>query len=157
MHAKDYRIRAVSAADRERWDPLWQGYLEFYESSLEAAVTERLWQRLVDAEEPISGRVAVAADDALIGLVHFFPHPHTWYTQPVCYLNDLFVDPEVRGGGVGASLIQAVVDEAREQDWAEVYWHTQQHNQVARGLYDKITGGTDGFVNYAIIMGSTAG
>ena len=50
-----------------------------------------------------------------------------------------------------------MVDEAREQNWAEVYWHTQQHNQVARGLYDKITGGTDGFVNYAIVMDSTAG
>lgn len=150
MSAKEFSIRAVCEADREQWNPLWQGYLEFYESSLEATVIDELWRRLIDRAEPIQGRVAVDADGRLIGLVHFFPHPHTWYPQPVCYLNDLFVDPAVRGGGIGAALIDAVVDEARRQGWAEVYWHTQGDNRVARGLYDKITGGTDGFVNYTI-------
>jgi GNAT superfamily N-acetyltransferase len=82
--------------------------------------------------------------------VHFFPHAHTWYAARVCYLNDLFVRPEIRGGGIGEKLIDAVVDEGRKQGWAEIYWHTQNHNSVARGLYDKITGGTDGFVNYTL-------
>jgi GNAT superfamily N-acetyltransferase len=72
----------------------------------------------------------------------------------VCYLNDLFVRPQIRGGGIGAGLIAAVVAEARLQGWAEVYWHTQQSNKVARGLYDKVTGGTDGFVNYTIDLAS---
>ncbi len=43
------------------------------------------------------------------------------------------------------------------QGWSEVYWHTQNHNSVARGLYDKITGGTDGFVNYTIDVAGLAG
>jgi hypothetical protein len=43
----------------------------------------------------------------------------------------------------------------QQRGWSEVYWHTQQHNTVARGLYDKLTGGTDGFVNYTIAV--TAG
>jgi hypothetical protein len=47
-------------------------------------------------------------------------------------------------------LIDAVIDAARQQGWAEVYWHTQSLNTIARGLYDKITGGTDGFINYTI-------
>jgi GNAT superfamily N-acetyltransferase len=68
----------------------------------------------------------------------------------VCYLNDLFVRAQIRGGGIGAGLIEAVRSEARQQGWAEVYWHTQGNNTVARGLYDKVTGGTDGFVNYTI-------
>ncbi len=82
--------------------------------------------------------------------MQYFPHPHTWYQGPICYLNDLFVDPEVRGGGIGRQLIEAVVDEARRHGWSEVYWMTHNDNTVARGLYDRITGGSDGFVTYSI-------
>ena len=113
-----------------------------------------LWQRIHDPVHEIQCRLAEDKDGDLVGLVHFFPHAHTWYANPVCYLNDLFVLPGIRGGGIGKMLIEAVVEEARQQDWSEVYWHTQQHNSVARGLYDKITGGTDGFVNYTIEVAS---
>ena len=147
-----FRIRHPVQSDREQWDELWQGYLRFYESSLPAEVTDSLWRRIHYPEHEIQCRVAVGDDDRLAGLVHFFPHAHTWYEQRVCYLNDLFVQPGIRGGGIGARLIDAVIDEARQQNWGEVYWLTQHHNQVARGLYDKITGGTDGFVTYSIAI-----
>jgi GNAT superfamily N-acetyltransferase len=150
MSSPHYQIRSVSASDRGLWEPLWQGYLRFYESNLADEVTDLLWQRLLDPAHQIQGRVAQSSDTSLVGLVHFFPHAHTWYADPVCYLNDLYVLPDIRGGGIGSKLIEAVLDEARRQEWAEVYWLTQDHNTVARGLYDKITGGTDGFVNYTI-------
>jgi len=150
MTSIDYQIRPAIAADRPQWNPLWQGYLRFYEASLADELSDLLWQRIIDPDHAIQARLSVAADGSLAGLVHFFPHAHTWYAEPVCYLNDLFVLPEIRGGGIGKSLIDAVVDEAKRQHWSEVYWHTQHHNAVARGLYDKVTGGTDGFVNYCI-------
>lgn len=150
MTSKTHTIRPAIAVDRKQWDPLWQGYLQFYESTLSAEVTDTLWQRILDPAEPIEARMAVAENGELLGFTHFFPHPHTWYTAPVCYLNDLFVSPVIRGGGIGLALIAAVVEVAKQEGWAEVYWHTQQHNSVARGLYDKMTGGTDGFVNYSI-------
>ena len=150
MPTDDYQIRRPLISDREQWDVLWQGYLTFYESSLPTDVTDLLWQRIHDSTHEIQCRVAVASDNSLVGLVHFFPHAHTWFANSVCYLNDLFVNPQIRGGGIGAGLIDAVVAEARQQGWAEVYWHTQQNNSVARGLYDKVTGGTDGFINYTI-------
>ena len=150
MSSAQYQIRSVRASDREFWEPLWQGYLQFYESRLADEVTDLLWRRLLDPAHEIQGRVAESSDIGLVGLVHFFPHAHTWYASQVCYLNDLYVLPDIRGSGIGSKLIDAVVDEARRREWAEIYWHTQEHNAVARGLYDKITGGTDGFVNYTI-------
>ena len=154
MSTDDYQIRRPLVTDREQWGVLWQGYLTFYESNLTMDVTDLLWQRIHDPAHEIQCRLVVASDDSLAGLVHFFPHAHSWYAARVCYLNDLFVCPEIRGGGLGEKLIDAVVDEAREQGWSEVYWLTQDHNSVARGLYDKITGGTDGFVNYSIDVAS---
>jgi ribosomal protein S18 acetylase RimI-like enzyme len=150
MPIDDYQIRRPLISDHEQWHTLWQGYLTFYESSLATEVTDLLWQRIHDSAHEIQCRVAVASDKNLVGLVHFFPHAHTWFANPVCYLNDLFVDPQIRGSGIGAALIDAVVTEARQRHWSEVYWHTQQNNSVARGLYDKVTGGSDGFINYTI-------
>ena len=45
--------------DREAWEPLWQGYLTFYKSSLPAEVTETTWRRLLDPAEPMHGLAAV--------------------------------------------------------------------------------------------------
>ena len=150
MSTRDVLIRPPNADEREAWNRLWQGYLEFYRASLAAEITATLWQRILDPADEIECRVAVAADGAVVGLVQYFPHPHTWYQGPICYLNDLFVVPEVRGGGIGRQLIEAVVDEARRHGWSEVYWMTHNDNTVARGLYDRITGGSDGFVTYSI-------
>ena len=152
MDSSDIVIRPPVEADRKDWDDLWQAYLEFYNSSLADEVTDLLWSRILDREHDFDCRLAVAANDGAVGLVHFFPHPHTWYPQPVCYLNDLFVAPRIRGGGIGQMLIQAVIDEARRHRWSEVYWLTQHDNRVARGLYDKLTGGADGFVAYTIAI-----
>ena len=149
MNPGSIQIRPVTAADREQWQALWQGYLEFYRASLVDSVTELLWRRILDPAHEISALVA-ESDDGLLGLVHFFPHAHTWYEHPVCYLNDLFVTPTVRGGGIGRRLIEAVAEQARQRGWAEIYWHTQADNATARMLYDSVTGGTDGFVNYTI-------
>jgi GNAT superfamily N-acetyltransferase len=151
MTSNTFTIRPAATGDHAQWKPLWQGYLEFYRSSLAPEVTDLLWQRILDPQHEIRGLLA-EADGGLTGLVHFFPHAHTWNSAPVCYLNDLFVLPSVRGGGVGRALIEAVVDEARRQEWTRVYWHTQHDNAVARSLYDKVTGGTDGFVNYTLIL-----
>ena len=155
MSSRPYNIRPATESDRLQWDPLWQGYLKFYESSLADAVTDLLWQRIMDPAHETRCRVAEDIDGNLVGLVHFFPHAHSWHANSVCYLNDLFVAPHIRGGGIGKLLIDAVVDEAKLQGWSEVYWHTQNHNSVARVLYDKITGGTDGFVNYTIEVAGT--
>ena len=145
-----YQIRPAIPEDREQWDILWQGYLAFYQSSLAAEVTDLLWHRIHDPQHEIQCRVAVDSSDRLVGLVHFFPQADTWQIARTCYLNDLFVQPDIRGAGLGQRLIEAVVEEGRRQGWAEIYWHTQAENQVARGLYDKITGGSNGFINYSI-------
>jgi len=150
MTTTDYSIRPAGNKDRAQWDPLWRAYLEFYQSSLTQQVTDLLWQRLLDPAHEIQCLLAAAPGGNLVGLVHFFPHAHTWYANPICYINDLYVLPDTRGCGIGKMLIEAVVEEAGRRQWAEVYWQTQHHNSVARGLYDKLTGGPDGFVIYSI-------
>src|SRR3546814_16806234 len=64
----DIVIRPVAASDRALWEPLWLGYLAFYEKTVPQAATEFTWKRLLDPANPIEGLLAVAADGTARGL-----------------------------------------------------------------------------------------
>jgi len=141
-------IAAITAADRDEWRPLWSAYLEFYESTLPAAVTDDVFARLV-ADRDLHGAIARDGDGAAVGFVHWLFHASTWTTSSYCYLEDLFVDPGARGGGTGRALITHVRERAADAGAAKVYWLTQQGNATARALYDRVATST-GFVHYEI-------
>ncbi len=142
-------IRPPKDDDFAGWQALWLSYLAFYQTDLPAEQTRVLWKRILDQDHPISCRLA-ETDGRIIGLVHFFSHPDTWDHRPTCYLQDLYVDERFRGKGVGAELIESVADRVRAEGWSGVYWLTAEDNHPARVLYDKLTGGANGFIAYEL-------
>ncbi|MSZ38357.1 MAG: hypothetical protein F2603_03905, partial [Actinobacteria bacterium] len=42
------KIRNIEKSDRTQWNPLWQAYLVFYETSLPDETTDLTWQRFFD-------------------------------------------------------------------------------------------------------------
>jgi ribosomal protein S18 acetylase RimI-like enzyme len=54
------------------------------------------------------------------------------------YLEDLYVDPKVRGGGVGRALINELEKIATQAGSKRLYWTTAPDNEIARKLYDKV-------------------
>jgi GNAT superfamily N-acetyltransferase len=130
-------IRSVAADDRASWDVLWGGYLEFYKTELTETQTELTWQRLLDDEHGLNGLVA-ELDGQLVGLAHFSFTHSTWAVNQDLYLEDLFVDPSVRGQGIGKALIWSLDEIAREEGSRKVWWETQNHNATARRLYDSV-------------------
>jgi len=147
-------IRTPAVDDFSQWKALWDSYLVFYQTKLPPENTGVLWQRIVDPQHKFQCLVAVESQDSekLVGFVHFFPHEDTWEVPPVAYLQDLFVNPGFRGTGYGRALIEAVVEEAKHRGWASVYWQTKHDNVTARKLYDALTGGTEGFVTYRMLL-----
>ncbi|GAA3210821.1 GNAT family N-acetyltransferase [Microbacterium terregens] len=146
-------ISALTAADHDEWLALWRGYLEFYETELPAAQTELTFARLIDGTE-LHGALARDGAGTAIGLVHWLTHPATWSAGSYCYLEDLFVSADARGGGAGASLIQHVRTWAQEAGCAKVYWLTSTDNRRARELYDRVARHS-GFVQYEIALPAT--
>ena len=146
------RVRRLQDGDRGRWQALWEGYLAFYRASLDEAVTEATFARLRDGEHGMLGLLAVDATDVPIGLAHLIFHAATWSAGTYCYLEDLFVDPALRGGRVARALFDAVYREAHAHGAERVYWHTQQYNGAARSLYDTV-GTLTSFVVYEHDLG----
>lgn len=128
-------IRPLQAQDKPQWHALWKGYNHFYASNVSDAVTEKTWQRMLSEHSAIHGRVAVVNDD-VVGFAHIVLHEGTWELSTICYLEDLFVNPDMRGRGIARQLIQALIDEGNAQGWSRLYWHTATDNP-ARKLYDQ--------------------
>jgi len=138
-------ITGLTSQDHSRWTELWTAYLAFYERSLPDEVFEHTWTRMLN-DTAIHG-LAARIDGRIVGITHFLFHESTGSIEPVCYLQDLFVDEAARGHGVGRALIKAVAARARMRDSVRLYWMTQSNNVTARLLYDRLAKHS-GFIRY---------
>jgi len=137
-------VSPLSFEDRSRWETLARGYKAFYKTEVSPSEYEATWRRLLE-QDAVFG-LGVKADGTLVGIAHYLFHTSAWASK-VCYLQDLFVAPEARGQGAARALIEAVADAARQGEAARYYWLTQEHNSVARALYDKVAK-FNGFIRY---------
>lgn len=130
-------VRSAKTEDETRWRELWAGYVKFYRGEVADDVTANTWKRILDPASNIDALVA-EKDGHVIGICNYVFHDHTWSTQQICYLQDLFVDPAARGGGAAKKLILACEEKAKEKNAFRIYWQTQEYNAAARSLYDTI-------------------
>jgi GNAT superfamily N-acetyltransferase len=143
-------IRDAAPGDEAAWRRLWAGYTAFYQTPVPERVTAATWQRLLEPSAPLFARLA-ERDRHVVGFAVCVLHAGTWTTAPICYLEDLFVDPPARAGGVGRALIQDLIDRGRAQGWSRLYWHTRAGNAPARRLYDTFAEADD-FVRYRLFL-----
>ncbi|HWW49477.1 MAG TPA: GNAT family N-acetyltransferase [Xanthobacteraceae bacterium] len=150
MTAAKVEVRPVGHDERAAWEPLWQGYLTFYKTSIPAQATDVTWARLHDPAEPMY-LLGAYIDGKLTGIVHYLFHRSTWMPENYCYLQDLFVADDARGHGLGRRLIEAVYADAKARGASRVYWLTHETNSQARLLYDQVAQNL-GFIQYRKVL-----
>jgi GNAT superfamily N-acetyltransferase len=139
-------VRKLEISDKARWLELFQGYIVFYESELSPEQFELTWQRI---HSDFNMNCLVAEQDGrVIGIAHYMFRPSTWAVKDFCYLEDLFVDPTVRGTGAGRALLAELELIAKTAGAKRLYWTTAPDNTTARRLYDKVA--TTNRVQYRI-------
>jgi GNAT superfamily N-acetyltransferase len=143
------RIRDARAADEAGFRRLWDGYLAFYHVTLDPAVTDQTWSRILDPASPLSARVAVDSAGTVRGFAVWHHHIATWHLANDLYLEDLFVDPAARGAGLGRALLDDLFALARARGFGRIYWHTDEGNARARSLYDSYAP-ADGHIRYRL-------
>jgi GNAT superfamily N-acetyltransferase len=115
--------------------------LATYEEEPDAveATAEGLAASLFGAEPRVFAHVA-EQDGRVIGIAIWFFTFSTWTGKHGLYLEDLFVDPEARGGGVARALFEAMGAEAQAQDCARIDWGVLEWNELAKGFYRRLGG-----------------
>jgi GNAT superfamily N-acetyltransferase len=110
-----------------------------YENALEAvkATEEALAGHLFNDHPKVFGHVA-EIDGRVAGIAVWFLNFSTWTGKHGIYLEDLFVDPAVRGGGVARALFKALAEEAKARDCPRVDWMVLDWNDLGKGLYRRL-------------------
>ncbi len=141
-------IRPLEAGDRQGWQALYDDYHRFYQRpDLPQSFFDQCFQRLMLNDTGDYKALVAEVDGTLVGVAHYLFHPHMWYPEGTCYLQDLFTAAEARGKGVGRALIEGVYAAADAAGVPRVYWLTQEFNYAGRMLYDRV-GERTPFIRY---------
>ncbi len=104
----------------------------------EVTMTE---DRLTDAlfgKRPYAETLIAEEDGHAVGFALFFHTFSTFLAQPGIYLEDLFVVPENRGGGVGRAMLERLARIAVERDCGRLEWAVLNWNRDAIRFYERL-------------------
>ncbi|MFC3124140.1 GNAT family N-acetyltransferase [Pseudoroseomonas globiformis] len=136
--AAEFLIMPPNQEHRAGWDRLYAGYADFYGVAQTAEMRDRVWGWIHDPEHEVEGLVAVGPGGEPLGLTHFRPYARPLMAATGGFLDDLFVDPEVRGQRVADALIGAVAEIGRQRGWGLIRWITAETNYRGRAVYDRV-------------------
>ena len=126
-------ISRAGPADLDALALLFDAYRQFYGQPTDVPrARDWLRSRLRVGESVVL--VAKRGADA-VGFVQLYPMFSSVRTARTWILNDLFVEPAARRGGVARALLQAAAAFAREDGAAGLSLETGRDNAAARALY----------------------
>jgi GNAT superfamily N-acetyltransferase len=99
-----------------------------------AMTEEQLAQALFGEAPALFGHVA-EVDGEVVGFALWFLNFSTFRGTHGIYLEDLFVRPEHRGGGLGRALLAELAAECVRRGYARLEWSVLNWNDPAIGFY----------------------
>jgi GNAT superfamily N-acetyltransferase len=136
---------------RPGWDRLCAGYAAFYRVEQTEERRDTVWGWLMDPGNDVKGLVALDEGGEPVGLAHYRPFARPLRAGYGGFLDDLFVDPKMRGKRVADALIEAVAAIGRERGWSLIRWITADDNDRGRGVYDRLAARTM-WITYDMVL-----
>ena len=104
----------------------------------EVAATEDGLRAALFGERRIAEVVLAYLNERPAGFALFFHNFSTFLGRPGIYLEDLFVEPELRGQGIGRALLVYLARVARERGCGRLQWSVLDWNAPAIGFYERL-------------------
>jgi GNAT superfamily N-acetyltransferase len=146
-----FTIARVAASDLDDLLPLMRAYCDFYSVSPSDEDLLGMSRTLVaDPEREGVQFIARGPHGAAVGFASLF---WTWDTTEggrIGVMNDLYVNADARGGGVGTSLIEACRAQARERGARVLAWQTALDNARAQAVYDRLGAERAQWLDYSL-------
>ncbi|OGU42378.1 MAG: hypothetical protein A2058_09840 [Ignavibacteria bacterium GWA2_36_19] len=96
---------------------------------------EELVKKYLFGEQKFAEVLIAEFDDHPVGFALFFHNYSTFVGKPGIYLEDLFVQPKMRGKGIGKKLFLEIVKIAKDRNCGRVEWSVLNWNKSAIDFY----------------------
>ncbi|MGE0526333.1 MAG: N-acetyltransferase family protein [Bdellovibrionales bacterium] len=134
-------MRSVTSVEElDRLAVLIQSYQRFYlDRCCDAREIRSHFSQLVPPSEKGFLLAAWESDSRPLGFctVYILPSSLSCKTYPC--LNDLFVEEDLRGSGIGRTLMLSASAECRRRGFGAMEWITKHDNLTSQKLYDTLT------------------
>jgi GNAT superfamily N-acetyltransferase len=104
----------------------------------ECIATEEGLHKTLFGQRAYAEVVFACVDGAPLGFALFFHNYSTFLGKPGIYLEDLFVNPEARGSGLGKRLLQWLAQTAVERDCGRLEWSVLDWNEPSIRFYKNL-------------------
>jgi ribosomal protein S18 acetylase RimI-like enzyme len=129
----DLAISRAGPADLDALALLFDAYRQFYGQAADVPrARDWLRSRLRVGESMV---LVARRGGTAVGFAQLYPMFSSVRTAKTWILNDLFVDPAARRGGIARKLLDAAAAFASDDGAAGISLETSQDNAVARALY----------------------
>ena len=128
-------IRPAAPADTDAIVGLIGELAEFENLSHLLRVTPQKLHLHLFGPRPAAECWVVEDDESIVAFALFFQNFSTFLGQPGLYLEDLYVQPQCRGRGIGRSLLTRLAAEAQLRGCGRFEWSVLDWNHNAIGFY----------------------
>ena len=131
-------IRFATPADLPLIADLIRALAEYEKLAHEVRFDDAVLAQKLFGERPYAEVLIGELDGTPQGFALFFHNFSTFEGKPGIYLEDLFVQPETRGSGLGKALLTRLAALAVERDCARLEWSVLDWNAHAIGFYESL-------------------
>jgi GNAT superfamily N-acetyltransferase len=134
----DLSIRFAIAADCGTILRFIRALAEYERLAHEVTADEAQLRATLFGDRPAAEVLLAELGGAPVGFALFFPSYSTFLGKPGLYLEDLFVDPAMRGRGCGLALMSALARIAVERRYGRFEWAVLDWNEPALRFYAQL-------------------
>jgi GNAT superfamily N-acetyltransferase len=144
-------VRRAGLADLGDLAPLFDDYRQFYGQRSDLAAARAFLSERLRRDESVI--FIASADDVALGFTQLYPSFSSVSVKRLWILNDLFVSPAARRGGVGRRLLERAREWAVETGAKGLTLTTALTNSAARSLYESCGWRLDDeFAHYQLLV-----
>ncbi len=134
----DWLVRGPRPEDYDRWRELFSMYGEFYRRPVDEQMIHTVWSWIAEAYLGVRCLIVCRVDsEDPVGIAHYRIFARPLAASIGGFLDDLFVEEELRSAGAAEALFLALGYIAKEEGWSLLRGMTAEDNYRARAKYDQ--------------------
>lgn len=131
-------VRKALPADVKTIVNLVKALADYEKLAEEAVLTPMQLTMALFGPEPQAYALLAELEGKTVGLALYCYRFSAFYGKSHLFLDNLFVDPTIRGAGIGKALLKALAKTARANQCSEMHWRVLDWNEPTIGFYEKL-------------------